>query len=296
MCPATELAAVQGRPNVIWVVEHGCGTSLRMDGSPSSSASDPASRFDIALESIRRTQQRFTDRFNWGLIVHPGDLTACGNSVGVRVDPALDSGPRVLAALSSAEVNAFNYCAANPESGSGVGDALSTLAETNLADAEQALVFVLGASAPTCGSEDTTVLAAQTSALAELGYALPVIQLGEDAAAAASLEAIALHGGSSNASEAPFRTTVRDAAGLNSAIVSALTTSSACVFSLTEPGEFDPEQIVVTADGDTVPADPEEGFGYWPPDGTITFRGSYCEQLLEGAIASVRIEHVQCGS
>ena len=295
-CPSTELRATRGHPSVVWVVEHSCGASLRVNGQPSTSATDAQSRFSVAAEGIRRAQQRFTDTFNWGLLAHPGDAAACGTSVALRVEPAADSGPRVLAELASNEVNAFNYCTANPSSGSGIGDALSALAETNLADTEQAIVVVLGMSAPTCGNTDAAILGEQTGALADLGYVIPVIQVGSAAAAVDSLEAIAARGGGGIASETPFRFTAADARSLDTAITSALTSSSACVFSLTDAGEIPPEELVVMADGEPVPADPEEGFGYWPPDGTITFRGSYCEQLLEGAIASVRIERVQCGS
>jgi len=58
-----------------------------------------------------------------------------------------------------------------------------------------------------------------------------------------------------------FRFTVNDGPGLNAAIISALMASSACVFSLTEPGAFAPDAIIVTADGASVPADPENAFG-----------------------------------
>ena len=296
-CPFTELTATQGRPTVVWVVEHSCGASLRVNGQPSTSATDAQSRFAVAAEGIRRAQQRYTETFAWGLIVHPEETSMCGSRSTLRVEPAMDSGPRVLAELARSEVVAFNYCAANPDSGSGVGDALSALAETNLADVEQGVAVIIGMSAPTCGNTDPMVLATQTGALADLGYVLPVIQLGTTAAAIDSLEAIAARGGGGTASETPFRFAAADASSLDTAISAALMSTSACVFSLTgSPGEIPPEEIVVSADGEAVPADPEEGYGYWPPDGTITFRGSYCEQLLEGAIANVRIGRVQCGS
>ncbi len=295
-CPFTELSATRGRPSVVWVVEHSCGAALRVNGQPSGGATDAQSRFLVTADGIRRAQERFMDSFTWGLITHPNDLASCGSSGSLNIEPGADSAPRVLAELARTEVNAFNYCMANPASGAGIGDALSALAETNLADVEQSVAVIIGMSAPTCGNTDTATLATQTGALADLGYVLPVIQVGSTATAVDSLEAIAARGGGGTAAEAPFRFTAADGPSLDTAINDALMATNACVFTLDDASGIVPEEIVVRADGDAVPADGENGFGFWPPDGTITFRGSYCRDLLEGSIASVQIGRLRCAN
>lgn len=295
-CPYTELAAERGHPSVVWVVERSCGAALRVNGTASSSATDSQSRFLVAADGIRRAQERFADSFTWGLITHPNAPSACGSSGSLNVEPSEDSAPRVLAELARNETNAFNYCVANPASGAGVGDALSALAETNLADVEQTVAVVIGMSAPTCGNADAATLSTQTGALSDLGYVLPVIQVGSSAPAVESLEAIAARGGGGIATEAPFRFTAADGPSLDTAIDSALMSTNACVFTIADATDILPEEIVVTADGEAVPADAENGFGFWPPDGTVTFRGSYCRSLLEGAITSVRIGRIRCAN
>jgi len=61
-----------------------------------------------------------------------------------------------------------------------------------------------------------------------------------------------------------------------------------CSFELTEPPP-DPNDVTVTIDGETVPRSPgqNDGWDYWPNENTITFFGSYCEDLQSGGVADV---------
>jgi len=50
-----------------------------------------------------------------------------------------------------------------------------------------------------------------------------------------------------------------------------------------------PDDVTVTLNGATVPRSPghTDGWDYYPDDGTITFFGSYCDQITSGSIADV---------
>ncbi len=50
-----------------------------------------------------------------------------------------------------------------------------------------------------------------------------------------------------------------------------------------------PDDVTVTLNGMTVPRSPghTDGWDYYPDDGTITFFGSYCDQITSGSIADV---------
>ncbi len=51
----------------------------------------------------------------------------------------------------------------------------------------------------------------------------------------------------------------------------------------------DPNDVTVTIDGDTVPRSPgqNDGWDYYPDEHTITFFGSYCDDIMNGDVAEV---------
>jgi hypothetical protein len=138
---------------------------------------------------------------------------------------------------------------------------------------------------PSCGTSACESAIYQAVKLADAGVKTIVVALGDEVKTSMCLDMIGRAGQARSA--APFFTWAADDTQLARAMQDALSSVASCGMRVSGPPDVNPDRLSVTAEGATVPRDPNLKEG-WAPDptraGRIVFYGSWCDKMRSGQV------------
>lgn len=275
-----------GDPPDLLIVLDRSGSMMLAPGFPPLGAS----KWNIMKASLQTVLAAREANIQFGLTVFPTD-NDCGVDPGARVDIQLFNATPIMSYLNSTSPNG------NTPAHFGLQEALAYYNTIPVNPAGRYVLFATdgipncGGSPPDVDIETPTETVAAVTALANAGIHTFVLGfggiLGLDPAvlndsAQAGLEPIP--GGP------PYFYQADDAASLQAVLdtIAGGIIIPSCAFELTSLPPV-PDDVAVYFDGVAVPRNPSQlnGWDYYPDAGTITFFGTYCDQLTSGQVSEV---------
>lgn len=263
-------------PDLLVILDRSSSMNECPNGNPFCSNPTKWSIMDTALTSVVTSKQT---QIKFGLLEFPSDNN-CNVDSGAEVGIALNAG--------SAFAGYFNgrNASGNTPSAPALENALTYY---NGIPANTAGRYVLFATdgQPTCSSDSNNTVAAVT-ALFNAGiktYVLGFGQFGGD-----SLLTAAANAGGTARPGAKKYYEATSAAELDQALndIAGGVIVPSCTYALASAPP-DPTNVTVTIGGTPVPRDTNHanGWDYYPDAMTITFFGTYCDQIKSGAVGDV---------
>ncbi|MBP6633658.1 MAG: VWA domain-containing protein, partial [Kofleriaceae bacterium] len=237
-----------------------------------------------ALNSLVGARQ---NNIRFGLMHFPSDNN-CGVSAGtIQVPVDLGQAPEVMSYFGGNSANG------NTPAHLGLGSAL-TYYNSIPVNPEGRFVLFATDGEPNCAggvpdASSATETVAAVTALASAGIKTYVLGFGGGFTDDSVLRNSAIAGGVPRAGNTPYYV-ANDAAQLDavlSQIAGGLIIPS-CSYALASPPP-DPDLVAVSLNGNLVPRSTQhtDGWDYHPDANTITFFGSYCQQIMSGAVTEV---------
>lgn len=249
-----------------------------------------ASKWNIMKQALDQVLTAREANIRFGLSVFPTD-NECGVDPGARVDVNLNNASAITTYLSSTSPNG------NTPAHFALQEALAYYQSIPLNSAGQYVLFATDG-APNCGGDPPDVdidtnaeTQAAVEALAAAGIHTFVLGFGGIMGLDSGLlNDCAQAGLEPRAGGPPYFYHADDAATLQTALdtIAGGIIVPSCSFQLTSLPPV-PDDVAVYFDGVAVPRTPshQDGWDYYPDDGTITLFGSYCDTLTSGQVGSV---------
>ena len=263
-------------PDLLVVLDRSSSMNECPNGNPFCTNPSKWDTMDTALTSVVTSKQT---QIQFGLLEFPSNN-----------DCTVDSGAEVGIALNAGGGFATYFTGRNANGNTPSAPALeNALGYYNSIPANPAGRYVLFATdgQPTCDSDSTNTVAAVT-ALFNAGiktYVLGFGQFGGDSLLTAAANA----GGTARPGPKKYYEAT-SAAELDQALndIAGGVIVPTCTFSLASLPP-DPDNVTVTIGGAPVPRDTNhnDGWDYFPDPMTITFFGTYCDQIKSGAVGDV---------
>lgn len=256
------------------------------------------SKWHLATDAVNMAVAASEATIRWGLkfFSNPGGNNNCAVNAGASVPIGLNSAGAIMTALAANAPGGSTPTTAAITNG---GNYLATLTTPN----PRFLVLVTDGQ-PTCGAgngnngaDDANAIMA-VSTQAARGYGTFVIGVnnlvGANAnVAAATLTQMSINGMHPRAGT-PNYYVVTDTAGLVTALEAIGTQVSSCTFTLDTVPPV-PTNVKVQGDGATIPPNDINGWVYEPGMRSVTLKGTYCDNVLNGTIQNV-VVLFGCGS
>jgi hypothetical protein len=248
-------------------------------------------KWNIMRDAVNAVVGQRQNNIRFGLAEFPtDDDCAVAPSAAVRVPIDLGQAPEVAQYFMTRSPNGNTPAAAGLQ---------AALAHYNTLPVNPAGRYVLFATdgEPNCAADAATASAetvAAVNALRTAGIRTFVLGFGGGFATGTVLNDAATAGGVPRPGGPPHYYAANDAAQLNAALqaISGGIIVPSCSYALaTRPP--DPDDVTVTLNGQVVPRSTmhTNGWDYYPDAMTITFFGTYCQQITTGAVGNVAFSY-----
>lgn len=247
------------------------------------------SKWMIMRDALNALAAEFQDNIRLGLAEFPtDDNCAVNGSAAVRVPVDLNQAPEIMAYFASRSPNGNTPAP---------GGLQAALAHYNTIPVNPAGRFVLFATdgEPNCGGPmqdqaTPTETVAAVTALRNAGISTYVLGFGGGFVDDSVLNNSAQAGGVPRPGGPPHYYRANSAAELSAVLeqIAGGIVVPSCSYALASLPP-NPDDVTVTLDGMVVPRSTQHtnGWDYYPDSMTITFFGTYCQQITSGAIANV---------
>jgi hypothetical protein len=241
-------------------------------------------KWNIMRDALNGLAGEYQDNIRFGLLEFPtDDDCAVNGGTAVRVPIDIDQAPEIQSYFSSRSANG------NTPAQLGLAAALTHYNTLPVNPAGRYVLFATDGE-PNCSTGDPAAeTVAAVTALASAGIKTYVLGFGDGFTDDSVLEDSAIAGLVPRPTSPHYyaANSASELAAVFDTIAGGIVVPS-CSYALDEaPPE--PDNVTVTLNGVAVPRSPSHGDGwdYHPDAMTITFFGSYCDQITGGAIAEV---------
>ena len=245
-------------------------------------------KWQIMRNALNPVAAANDDNIRFGLLEFPED-NDCGVTAGaVKVPININQAPEIASYFASRNPNG------NTPAQAGLQRALTHYQSIPVNTAGRYVLFATDGE-PNCSSGDPAAeTVAAVTALANAGIKTFVIGFGGGFVDDSVLNDSAIAGQVPRPGGPPHYYAANNAAELDAALqaIAGGIVVPSCSYSLaTLPP--DPDNVTVTLDGMVVPRSTNHtnGWDYYPDAGTITFFGTYCDQIQAGAVGEVSFSY-----
>jgi hypothetical protein len=247
------------------------------------------SKWNQATAAVNMAVASSQTTIRWGLKLFTSNGNGCTVTPGAEVAIGLNTAPAIATALGAAGPGGSTPTAVAMTLG---GDYLASLTTPN-----PRFIVLVTDGQPNCvngngNGDDSPAAIAAVAAQAARGYGTFVIGVAtaSDAMASATLTNMSTAGMHARAGT-PNYYVVNNTAELVAALGTISTQVTSCTFTLASPPP-DPNNVLVLADGKTVPKDvlpTDNGWTYGAGMTSVTLTGSYCQDVLNSVIQNVEV-------
>ena len=289
-CGSTRNSTTRVPPDLLLVFDRsGSMSADPATGRNCNPAATCPSKWNQATAAVNTAVAGSQAMIRWGLKLFSTDGSGCTVNPGAQVDVGLNTAPAIATALGGA-----GPAGSTPTTMAMTlaGDYLAGLTTPN-----PRFIVLVTDGQPTCAAtgnngngDDSPAAVAAVGAQAARGYGTFVIGVATatDAMATATLTQMSAAGMHPRPGT-PNYYVVNNTAELVTALGAIGTQVASCTFDLASPPP-DPNNVVVVADGKVVPKDAlptDDGWMYGAAMTSITLTGTYCQDVMNGAVANV---------
>ncbi len=290
-CGATGATIEAMPPDMLIVFDRSCSMRRFHDSSEAvygSGPDDPRTRWNMATTALDSIMTQYDARVRFGLMVFPRMYEGCGDTPEVDVTPAVSNRTNILYRLQ--QVHPFDVCQSGEQPHeTPTQRALQAVSSSGVfaSSAHDAYVLLMTDGMATCGATASS-LAEVVATLRAGDVKTAVVGFGDadSSDAVDMLEAMGQAGGVTSSS--PWYWFAEDPASLAAAVGTIVKSAVSCTFKLDDTPP-DPNKIYAYFDGQPVPQDATNGWSYDPGTETVTFHGTACNSLQDGAVKNVSI-------
>ena len=270
---------LQRLPPDLLIVQDQSGSMM---DPPSAGGASKWSQMTGAINMSLSTSQ--AQQARWGIVFFPND-GACGAATTPDVPVGNNTQSQIQSSLSSHSPNG-----ATPTQAA-VRAATSYL--MGLTDSNPKFIVLATDGEPNCGSggfgDDAAGAEQAITDAKNMGINTFVIGISADSTSDATLNQMAMNGGEARPNGPPSYYSVQNQTDFVNAIAAITGTVVTCTFPLQMPPPY-PDRVSIVGNGMTIPRDPTHmnGWDFGAGNMSITFYGTYCQQLQQGVIVTVQ--------